>query len=105
MLVFKAELMYVSKPVGGAGGGGVCTMRTMSFPKKNSLCALRAHNVRTYTLTLAFSGSPQEGDKISIGYITPAFSGARSGWKCYITPAFSGVPNKGDKVKAQQSKK
>ena len=46
--VFKAELVYVSKPFGGARGGeGVCTTCTTSFSKKKSsprtTCPKRAH--------------------------------------------------------------
>ena len=36
--------------------------------------------------------------KIKIGYLTPAFLGAASGRKCYLTLAFSGVTSKGDKI-------
>ena len=45
--VFKAELVYVSKPFGGARGGeGVCTTCTTSFSKKKKK-ALSAHYVPT----------------------------------------------------------
>ena len=42
-----------------------------------------------------------KGDKIRSGHLTPAFSGARRGRKCYVTPAFSGVTNAkcGDKIR------
>ena len=48
MHVVKKELMYVSKPFGGEGGGRVCNARSMFFLKKISLRALRAHNVCTH---------------------------------------------------------
>ena len=58
MLVFRAELMYAPKRVGGArGGGAVCTARTTPFPKKRSLRALRAHNKRTYTSGTSCAGT------------------------------------------------
>ena len=60
MLVFKAELMYVPKPVGGAGGGGaVCTTRTTPFPKeKLSPCT------RIGCLNLAFSGAQKRAEML-----------------------------------------
>ena len=33
-----------------------------------------------------------KGDKIRSAYLTPAFSGAKTGRDSYVTPAFSGVP-------------
>ena len=59
MLVFRAELMYVPKPVGGARGGGGCLQRAhYVFPKKkSSLRALRAHNERTYTSGTSCAGT------------------------------------------------
>ena len=69
-------------------------------------------------VTPAFSGVPKRGDKIRIGCLTPAFSGAETpsaggelevvpsplpsrgpkrGRNCYATPAFSGVPKEGNK--------
>ena len=41
-------------------------------------------------------GSPTKWNKIRIGCLSHAFSGAKSGRKCYVNPAFSGVPNKGE---------
>ena len=72
----------------------------------------------------------KRGEKIRIGFLTPAFSGgqkraemlrnpcvlggplkkgtkskvATSGRKCYTTPAFSGVPYKKGKIKSGLSK-
>ena len=68
-------------------------------------------------ITPAFSGVPNNGDKIKASPKEGAnatsplhvrrslIKGTKSkrpkrGQKCYITPAFSGVPNKGDKIKA-----
>ena len=52
----------------------------------------------------AFSGVPnaKRGGEIRSGYLRPAFSGAKRGWKCYVTPAFSGVPNAkcGEKIRS-----
>ena len=51
--VFKAELVYVSKPFGGARGGeGVCTT-----------CTTCTSGRKCY-ITLAFSGIPNKGDNI-----------------------------------------
>ena len=50
-------------------------------------------------------GGPQQGDKIRIGCLTPAFSGAHQWAEMLHNPAFSGVPNKGDKIKAQKKQK
>ena len=44
------------------------------------------------------------GGKIRISSLNLAFSGPKSGRKCYITPAFSRVPYKGDKIKAGQKR-
>ena len=44
-------------------------------------------------------GSPNYGDKIRSGFITPAFSGAGIGRNGYITLAFLGVPKRGDKIR------
>ena len=40
---------------------------------------------------------PNKGNKTRSGYLTPALSRPKIGWKCYVTPAFSGVhiPNRG----------
>ena len=48
---------------------------------------------RNCSVTLAFSGDPQQGDKIRSGYLTHAFSRA---YKSYVTLAILGVPNKGE---------
>ena len=45
------------------------------------------------------SGVHNKGDKIGMGYLTLAFSGAPSVRHCYVIPTFSGIPNKGDKIK------
>ena len=89
MLVFKAELMYVLKPVGGAKGGGCLHHVHCIFPKKKgSLRALRAHNVRMYTS----GASPTKGTKSEVARSPLPSRGPKSGQKCYITPTFSGVP-------------
>ena len=71
--------------------------------------------------------APTKGNKITIGCLTPAFSGTQKraellrnpcilrgpqqrgqihnwpnrGRKCYVTLAFSGVPKQGDKIRSQ----
>ena len=58
MLVFRAELMYVPKPVGGARGGrAVCTTRTTPFPKKK---ALSVHYVPTTSVRTLVAHRVQE---------------------------------------------
>ena len=52
------------------------------------------------SVTPAFSGVPNKGDKIRSGYLTPAFSGAQKRANRYITPAFSGFPNKGVEIRS-----
>ena len=37
MLVFKAQLMYLPKPVGGARGGGCLHHAHYAFPKRKAL--------------------------------------------------------------------
>ena len=53
---------------------------------------------RNCYIAAAFSVLPnaKRGDKITSGYLSPAFRGPKRGRICYATPTFSGVPNKGE---------
>ena len=84
MHVVKKQCMYVSKPFGGEGGGGL----------------QHAHYI-----TPAFSGVPNKGDKIRIGCLTPAFSGAQTWAEMLHHPAFSGIPDKKEKKSTKKNKK
>ena len=48
MHVVKKDFMYVSKPFGGEGGGGLCNACNTFLFKKSSVRALRAHNMCTH---------------------------------------------------------
>ena len=74
------------------------------FKKKSELAASPLpsrgpKSGRKCDITPAFSGVPNEGDKIRIGCFTPAFLGAQKWAEMLRHPAFSGVPNKGDKIR------
>ena len=60
-------------------------------------CLLKGGKVgRSATSPLHSPGSTTMGNKIRIGCLRYAFSGAQKGSKCYVIPAFSGVPNNGE---------
>ena len=50
-------------------------------------------------VTLAFSGVPNKRDKIRIGYLTAAFSGAHKWAELLRNPCILGVPDKGNKIR------
>ena len=56
---------------------------------------------RNCYVTPAFSGvrNAKQGEKIAIGSLTPAFSGAHKWRRSCITLAFSGVPKQGKKIR------
>ena len=51
-------------------------------------------------VTPAFSGVPKQGDPITSGCLTPAFSGAHKRVEVLCHPAFLGVPKQGDKIRS-----
>ena len=67
-------------PLEERGGGGLQRAQYIFFKKKPSLCALRAHNVRThYARTLVVHRVHQRSGQNQ--------SGPKRGRICYITPA------------------
>ena len=93
MLVFKAELMYVPKPVGGEkGGGGLFVTRALRLSQKKK--ALSVHYVPTTSARTPTAHRVQERVARPLwgaASTLPSW-GPKRGRKCYITPAFSGVP-------------
>ena len=44
--------------------------------------------------------SPTKENKIRSGCLTPASSGPKGGWTCYVTFALEKIPHKGEKIKS-----